>query len=146
MTGNRLLVTGEVTPSQLASFTQKSKSLGEGVQFESEVTLRASPYHFEVRTPSSPIEGEPLRSLSQKLSDSTLTFTPQSAELSRAGKATAHRLVEQILESPPQTTFVLGGHPDNFGKELARQRAQKIRAFLIENGIPPTGSKSFLSK
>ena len=133
--GNRLLVSGEVTPSQLAVFSQKSKNLGESVNFESEMVARASPFHFESRTINSPIEGEPLRSLSQKLANSTLSFSSQSAELSPEGKTTAHRLVEQILQAPPRTTFVLGGHPDTFGKDLARQRAQKVQAFLIENGI-----------
>ena len=136
LAGNRLLVSGEVTPSQLEDLSQRSESLGESVTFESEMIPRASPFHYETRTLSSSLEGEALRSLSQKLANNTLNFTPQSAELSAEGKAAAHRLVEHILQSPSQTTFILGGYPESGGKELAQQRALKVRTFLVENGIP----------
>ena len=136
LSGNRLLISGEVTPSQLAIFRQKSQNLGEDISFESETVVRASPYHFETRILTSPIEGEPLRSLSQKLTDSFIAFQPQSTQFTLDGFAKASLLVAHILQSPPEVTFVIGGHPDDSGPKLAQQRAQKVQAFLIENGIP----------
>ena len=100
------------------------------------MVARSSIFHFDSRTISSPIEGEPLRSLSQKLADGFLVFEPQSAKLTPTGRATANVIVDQILESPPEVTFVIGGHPDDSGAELAQQRAEKAEAYLIENGIP----------
>ncbi|MGJ8723846.1 MAG: OmpA family protein [Roseibacillus sp.] len=136
LSGNRLLVSGEVTPSQLSSLRKKSMALGTTINFESEMKAWPSPFHFDSRVLTSPIEGEPLRSLSQKLADSTLVFESQSSNFTPEGRATAHRLLAQILQSPPEVTFVLGGHPDQFGDGLGQQRAEKVKVFLTENGVP----------
>lgn len=132
---SQLSLSGETTPSEFEVLRKNSASLGDSIVLNNKMLLRPSRYHFESRTLKSPIEGEPLRALSQKLADSNLFFEPKSSTLSSDSRSAVNQLSALIVQFDRNITFVIGGHPDSFGEGLARQRAQKVRALLVENGV-----------
>jgi outer membrane protein OmpA-like peptidoglycan-associated protein len=72
---------------------------------------------------------------------SDLLFAPGQAEPTPAAMSKLLPLVT-ILKAQPLRTIRIEGHTDSRGPEsynldLSRRRADAVRAFLIENGIPP---------
>ena len=135
LNGGQLRVEGEAVFSDLQLVRKASRNLGNDVLFESGMTLRASPFHFEGRELVSKIEGEPLRRLARQLEGTGISFEEGSVGLSERGKEVCRELAAVLLEAPSSVKFLIGGHPDEGGEGLAEQRARKARAFLLEIGV-----------
>ena len=77
--------------------------------------------------------------VAQKTAISGVTFQPNSAKLTAEGKATLDG-VAQTLRNQEDLKAEIAGHTDSVGSEafntlLSQQRAEAVRAYLIEKGI-----------
>lgn len=134
--GDQLTLGGEATPSQSLGFKALKDKLGDEIQLTSDYRLRPSLFHFRSRDPESPIEGEPLRSLRQRLANSPVSFLGQTAELSPQGITSLNDLAALVTQSKAGAQFVLGCHPSSSTDPLADQRARTAREHLLASGVP----------
>jgi outer membrane protein OmpA-like peptidoglycan-associated protein len=71
----------------------------------------------------------------------TIYFTPESAELTRQGKAELHEILEILTEYPEDSVHITG-HTALYGNETGRralsvERARRAASFLIDGGLNP---------
>ncbi|MEM8850891.1 MAG: OmpA family protein [Pseudomonadota bacterium] len=80
--------------------------------------------------------------LNQILIEKKLTFPPGEAVIDVTGDIQLTALSDE-LEACNRSVFEIGGHTDSQGREvmnetLSQQRAEAVRAALIERGVPPS--------
>lgn len=68
-------------------------------------------------------------------------FAFDSANLSAAGRAQLDELLQQLTDRAAQASLTVVGYTDRIGSdaynlELSRRRAQSVRNYLVERGIP----------
>ncbi len=135
---NHLILTGSATPSDTAEIDQLITNLGLKDYSSNHLKLMPSRYHFPLRKVGSNIEGEPLRSLAQKLTNLTLEFEAKTVRLTKEGEDNLQKLTALFLETPKEVQFVIGVHPSKNEIEKGRvveKRVQKIADKLIQKGI-----------
>ncbi|MDQ8191635.1 BON domain-containing protein [Roseibacillus persicicus] len=132
----RVTLSGETTPEKAREWLSEASSLVPGTPVTSNFEVFPSVYHFNSRIPLSPLEGEPLRSLSRTLADSLISFEPVSTEPTTAARGKIQELAEILLETDQTVRFVLGAHPDAGGEALAARRAQQVKSSLEQAGVP----------
>ncbi|MEM7641200.1 MAG: OmpA family protein [Pseudomonadota bacterium] len=81
-------------------------------------------------------------SLNQILIDKKLTFPPGEAVIDVTGDTQLTALSDR-LDACSRSVFEIGGHTDSQGREvmnetLSQERAEAVRAALIERGVPPS--------
>lgn len=70
-----------------------------------------------------------------------INFETDSATVATDGRALLEKIAASIKAAPPTTVIEIDGHTDSTGDPaanqlLSEQRAQSVRAILIENGVP----------
>ena len=68
-------------------------------------------------------------------------FACESANLSAAGRAKLDEFVQELRASTAAVTLNIIGYTDRIGSdaynmELSRRRAQSVRSYLVQQGIP----------
>lgn len=112
---------------------------GRRVQFQGDVF--PSLYHFPGRKLETPLPAEQLDALQKKLSALHVTFDAGSRSLGQDVQASLAAMAGDLVSAGPTLRLVIGGHPDPGGSSasaaaLAMERAQQVRAFLVEQGLP----------
>ena len=133
--GSSLTAEGEVLPSELQKLQIAAENIGPEVIFTSRLVARASSFHFPFRSLQSRLEGEPLRALARQLSEKGVTFVNGSNKPDEDGLSSLKELSSVIRQAPSAARFVLGGHPDDDGADLAAQRAQIVKKILVDAGV-----------
>lgn len=134
---SKLTLSGEATPSLAERLAKSAGELVPGVELAADFDLHPSPWHYRSRVVESSASGEALRSLSRALADTKIEFAEGSSQLSSQGEKSLTTLAQLLVESQPGNKFILGSYPDELGGELGQQRAQAIRAALLQNAVPP---------
>lgn len=112
---------------------------GRRVQFQG--AALPSHYHFPGRKLETPLPAEQLDALQKKLSALHVTFDAGSRSLGADGQAALAAMAGELVSAGPALRLIIGGHPDPGGSSapasaLALERAQQVRAFLVEQGLP----------
>ncbi len=81
----------------------------------------------------------PPEEIGEALSLNPITFALGSSDITAEGKAELDRVVEFLIATP--TNIEIGGHTDSDGSDdlnrtLSQDRADAVRTYLIEQGIP----------
>jgi hypothetical protein len=133
--GNRLRLAGEITPLEREALRGLEANLGREIVVEDNFALKPSRYHFQSHQVQSPIEGEPLRSLRQRLADCVIEFPSGSSALSSDSRNQLTELASWLITKSPEAKFVIGSHPANENQTLDLQRATSVKNHLSENGV-----------
>ena len=128
--GAELILTGETIPSEVANYGLRNEPLGAEIKVKNQLTLRPSRFHLKSRVLQSDIEGEPLRSLRRKLSDSLVSFEPQSIQATPHGIELLNELASLMIQTEAKVQFILGCHPHSGNSDLARRRARSAKSIL----------------
>ena len=98
-------------------------------------------FHFPGRRIQTALPEEVLQNVSNLITQDFIPFAPGSSLLSAEMRTHLTALVPSLLAAGPALRLVVGGHPEPNGNlqveaDLARQRAEQVRSFLIEQGAP----------
>jgi outer membrane protein OmpA-like peptidoglycan-associated protein len=98
-------------------------------------------FHFPGRRIQTALPEEVLQNVSNLITQDFIPFAPGSSLLSAEMRTHLTALVPLLLAAGPALRLVVGGHPEPNGNlqveaDLARQRAEQVRSFLIEQGAP----------
>lgn len=137
--GTHLILSGEATPSLARDFADTAEKVVPGVEREERYETFPSSWHYPSRVIESSASGEALRSLRRTLGESLVAIESEqgAGELSSSTGRQLDELAALLIENQPGNTFLLGGHPDEQGAELAQKRASVVEKALLDRGVPP---------
>jgi len=113
------------------------------MRVEMEWVQHPSIFHFPGRRIQTALPEEVLQNVSNLITHDFIPFAPGSSLLSTEMRTHLTALIPSLLAAGPALRLVVGGHPEPNGNlqveaDLARQRAEQVSSFLIEQGAPCT--------
>jgi hypothetical protein len=108
---------------------------------EMEWVQHPSIFHFPGRRIQTALPEEVLQNVSNLITHDFIPFAPGRSLLSAEMRTHLTTLIPSLLAAGPALRLVVGGHPEPNGNvqveaDLARQRAEQVSSFLIEQGAP----------
>ncbi len=131
----------DATRSLESEWLTRLRPLTQGRRAELELDHYPSTYHFPGRRLQTPLPPDVLQTVEDALAGQFFLFSPGQANLSSEQEARLANLVPVLLSAGPALRLIVGGHPDptaapEVESRLARQRAEQVVSFLIEQGAP----------
>lgn len=132
---------GDTTRTLESAWLSKLRPVTGNTRVDLQLVQHPSIFHFSGRRMQSALPEEALQSISNLITHDLILFAPNSSLLSAEMRTHLTSLVPALLAAGPALRLIVGGHPEPDGNlqlesNLARQRAEQVSSFLIEQGAP----------